>query len=283
MTSVTVEDAGLVGPDSVTWQVHSDPSMWIGGIRSLFLQALHPRVVAGVVQNSDYRTDPLGRLFRTADFIGTTTYGTRAQAEKAGERVRRIHRALPAKDSATGETFRLDEPELLLWVHCAEVVSFADVARLSGMPLTRGSLDRYFDEQRAVAALVGLDPSRVPGSVRQMRGYFAEMRPRLSAGPDARTISAFLHRPPLTGALRFGLGVYEPLMAHLAYSLLPRWAVALYGDRAYPRPAALTMLRGLRTFALMVPSRVPFFGLGPHATAAIDRLGADARPSMAKL
>lgn len=283
MTSAAVEDAGLVGPDSVTWQVHSDPSMWIGGIRSLFLQALHPRVVAGVVQNSDYQTDPLGRLLRTADFVGTTTYGTRAQAETAGERVRRIHRSLTATDRSTGGKFRLDEPELLLWVHCAEVVSFADVARLSGMPLTLERLDRYFDEQRAVAALVGLDPDRVPGSVRQMREYFTEMRPRLAAGQDARTIFDFLHRPPLTGALRLGVGVYEPLMAHLAYSLLPRWAVALYGDRAYPRPAALTMLRGLRSFALHMPSRVPFFGLGPHATAAMDRLGAAARPSAAKL
>ena len=37
-----------------------------------------------------------------------------------------------------GTEYRLDEPELLLWVHCAEISSYTDIARRAGMPLARG-------------------------------------------------------------------------------------------------------------------------------------------------
>ena len=63
-------------PNSVSWQMHADPTMWIAGIASLYLQALHPKAVAGVVQNSNFQADPLGRLKRTADFVGLGVYGT---------------------------------------------------------------------------------------------------------------------------------------------------------------------------------------------------------------
>src|SRR5690349_15331759 len=118
---------GLLGPYSVTWQLHGDPAMWVAGIRSLYLQALHPRAVAAVVQNSAFQTDPLGRLVRTADFVGVSTYGTRDEVERAAARVRRVHRSLRARDPDSGQPFRIDEPDLLLWVHCAEVASFLSV------------------------------------------------------------------------------------------------------------------------------------------------------------
>ncbi|MFE3937172.1 oxygenase MpaB family protein, partial [Streptomyces goshikiensis] len=79
-------DPGLYGPGSVTWQCHGDPVMWIAGVRALYLQALHPRAVRGVMENSDFRADAWGRLLRTADFVGTLTYGTTDAAERAGAR-----------------------------------------------------------------------------------------------------------------------------------------------------------------------------------------------------
>ncbi|GGW39540.1 hypothetical protein GCM10010381_25310 [Streptomyces xantholiticus] len=80
---------------------------------------------------------------RTADFVGTITYGTTEAAEKAGARVRRIHARLRATDPVTGEPYGVDEPELLLWVHCAEVASYLEVARRSGLPLHGDLADRY--------------------------------------------------------------------------------------------------------------------------------------------
>src|SRR5438445_623823 len=68
-------DPGLFGPDSVTWRVHADASMFVGGIAALLLQSLHPRAAAIVASSSRFREEPLHRLSRTASFVAATTYG----------------------------------------------------------------------------------------------------------------------------------------------------------------------------------------------------------------
>ncbi|OLF16552.1 oxygenase MpaB family protein [Actinophytocola xanthii] len=291
MTSVTsATDTGIFGPDSVTWQLHAEPAMWLAGIRSLYLQALDPRTVAGVIQNSDFRNDPLGRLVRTANFVGASTYCPTDEVERHALRVRQVHRELRVVDRDTGERYRVDEPDLLLWVHCAEVSSFLAVVRRAGFPLTAAHADQYLDEQRRAAALVGLDPDEVPGDVVAMRAYLAHRRPLLRRTDDADEIYDFLHRPPVSGSLALGLPVYEPLVGHLAYSLLPRWATDLYGRRPYPKPVATAMLRTFsgalrtaqRTARRLV--REPRLGpLQPHPVLAVRRLGVWATPSAARL
>ena len=283
-----MSDAGLFGPSSVSWQLHAEPAMWLAGIRSLYLQALHPRAVAGIVQNSDFRGDPLGRLVRTANFVGATTYCPRPEVDRLATQVRSVHRSL--RGTYEGETFRLDEPELLLWVHCAEVSSFLTVVRRAGFPLTAAHADRYLDEQRASAALVGLDPDEVPGSVAAMRRYLRYMRPTLRRTEDADLIYDFLHRPPVGGKLALGLPLYESMVGHLAYSLLPDWAVELYGRRAYPAPVSTATMRTLSETLRAVQKTVrtvvrePRLGpLVPHPVLAVRRLGKWAMPSARRL
>ncbi|MFI0469246.1 oxygenase MpaB family protein [Saccharopolyspora sp. 5N102] len=277
-----MRDEGLFGPRTVTWQLHADPAMWIAGICSLYLQALHPRAVAAVVQNSRFREDPLGRLMRTGNFVATTTYGTTAEAESAGERVRRVHRMLSATDRRTGAEIHLDDPDLLRWVHCAEVASFAGVVRRAGFPLTDAQLDRYFDEQRRAAALVGLDPAEVPGSTRAMAEYFEQIRPELQRTADSDLVYDFLHRPfAQWWLLPVNLG-YLPL-GHLAYSVLPGWARKLHGRPAYPAPVVAAGLCGFRTTGLAVPDQLRFRYPGDHVQRAVDRLGKTAMPSIKTL
>src|SRR5689334_18634886 len=119
------------------------------------LQALHPRAAEVVNQNSTFREDVWGRLTRTTDFIGVTTYGTTAQALSAGARVRAVHAAMATVDPATGHGYRADEPELLTWVHCALVDSVLEVLPRSGVALDGEQADRYVEEQVRSAALVG--------------------------------------------------------------------------------------------------------------------------------
>jgi len=286
--SAEPNDLGLFGPDSVSWQLHAEPAMWLAGIRSLYLQALHPRAVAGILQNSDFRADPLGRLVRTANFVGAATYCPRDEVLRAAARVRSVHRSLRA--TLDGGTYRIDEPELLLWVHCAEVSSFLSVVRRAGFPLTAAHADRYLDEQRRSAELVGLDPDEVPGSVAAMTEYLRAVRPTLRRTEDTDAIYDFLHRPPVGGKLALGLRLYEPMVGHLAYSLLPGWAVRLYGRRAYPAPVSTVGMRALsetlralqRTVRTLV--REPRLGpLVPHPVLAVRRLGSWATPSAKRL
>src|SRR5580693_6660433 len=56
------------GMDRPIRTVHGDASMFVGGLRALLLQSLHPLAMAGVAQHSDYRRDPWGRLQRTSTF-----------------------------------------------------------------------------------------------------------------------------------------------------------------------------------------------------------------------
>ncbi|GGM08051.1 hypothetical protein GCM10010129_59950 [Streptomyces fumigatiscleroticus] len=272
-------DPGLFGPSSVTWQMHGDPMMWIAGIRALYLQALHPRAVRGVMQNSDFRRDAWGRLLRTADFVGTTTYGTTEAAEQAGARVRKIHGMLRATDPGTGERYGIDEPELLLWVHCAEVDSYLHVLRRSGFPLTDAQADRYLAEQRESARLVGLDPAAVPADRRRMAAYFAGIRPELAAGAEAREVDDFLLRPPTPPLLVPARALLWRHVAQLAYASLPPYAHRLYG-RPAPEPAAVTRhLRATGSLLRCVPARLRWQLPPKHILRAMARLGPGARPA----
>ncbi|QVQ50542.1 DUF2236 domain-containing protein [Spiractinospora alimapuensis] len=221
----------FVSPESATWRVQLDRAMWVAGVRGLMLQALHPRAMRGVWQRSDFRDDPTGRLIRTADFVATMTYGSAAEVAELGARVRMIHSRLRFVDPETGRTHRVDEPDLLLWVHCAEVVSYLEVTVRAGLRLERGDADAYFAEQRDTAAQVGLDPADVPGSVAEMRSYLARMRPSLRATPEARAAIRFLLWPALPDRLRW-LNPAKPLwwpVGALGYYALPRFARRMLG------------------------------------------------------
>ncbi|MEU0298090.1 oxygenase MpaB family protein [Streptomyces sp. NPDC006175] len=276
-------DPGLFGPDSVTWQMHGDPMMWVAGVRALYLQALHPRAVRGVMQNSDFRQDAWGRLLRTADFVGTLTYDTTRDAEKAGARVRRIHGLLKATDPVTGEVYGIDEPRLLLWVHCAEVDSYLQVQRRSGFPIGDAQADRYVDEQREAARLVGLAPSGVPATTAALAAYFEQVRPQLAAGREASDVDDFLRHPPVPALLVPARALIWRRVAALAYDSLPAYAHELYG-RAAPPPAAVDRrLRATGTALRSVPARLRRRLPPGHIVKAMARLGPGSRPAPYKL
>jgi uncharacterized protein (DUF2236 family) len=228
-------DDGLFGPASVTWRIMAEPVLWVAAFRALYLQALHPQVMRGTWQNTAF-ADPKqawGRFLRTSEFVRVRTYGTLAEVDRAGRRVRKLHATLRGTGE-DGREFRLDEPELLLWVHCAEIGSYADIAHRSGLPFTGAELDAFVDEQRRSAAVVGLDPAEVPGSMAALGEYFAAMRPRLRATPEARQALARSVNPVLLPAPNLPLRLLTPPISGLGFATLPRWARRLYGIPASP-------------------------------------------------
>lgn len=273
------EDLGLFGPGSVTWKVHEEPILIVAGLRSLYLQALHPRAMAGVAQNSNYRTDAWGRLVRTATYVGTTIYGTTTEAEAAGRRLRTRHARMRATDPFTGEEFRVDDPELLRWVHVTEVESFVSTARRAGLALTDDEVDGYYTEQRRSAALVGLDPDDVPGTAAEVADYYRDVRPQLRMTREAAETAVFLTAPPIPWKLslpaRVGLNLGPPRWAYFgiaatALGMLPPWALRLYGGLGLPTTALSADLsaRALRLALAAVPRR---YREGPLQQAAKER------------
>jgi len=200
-------------------RVHGDSSMFIGGIRALLLQSLHPLAMAAVAEHSDYRGDPWGRLQRTSYFLAVTTYGRASDAQQAIARVRAVHQRVTGT-APDGRPYTASDPHLLTWVHIAEADSFLRAhARFGTHPLDQAGRDGYVADMARIGAELGVpDPPRTEAELAdRIRGYRAE----LAATAQAREAAAFLLlRPPLPAIARPGYGV----LAAAAVSLLPGWA-----------------------------------------------------------
>jgi uncharacterized protein (DUF2236 family) len=212
------DEPGWFAEDAPIRRVHSDASMFIGGLRALLLQSLHPLAMAGVAQHSDYRRDPWGRLQRTADFLAATTFGPSSQAQRAVDRVHRVHRRVVGVAS-DGQPYAANDPHLLEWVHIAELDSFlAAHDRYGNDPLVGDDRDRYVADAAVVARALGvIDP---PETEAQLRSRLDAYRPELRGTPEARAAARYLLlQPPLPFAARAPYG----LIAGAAVALMPAW------------------------------------------------------------
>jgi len=200
-------------------RVHGDASMFIGGIRALLLQSLHPAAMLGVAEHSGYRDDMWGRLARTSRFIAMTTFGTAEDAERMVGAVRAIHERVTGT-MPDGTAYAASDPHLLGWVHVAEIDSFLRAHDVYGQrPLTGADRDAYVAQTAEVARRLGvLDP---PTTEAGLRATLAAYRPELRGTPEAREAATYvLLRPPLPWAAR---GPYAVLGA-AAVGLMPRWS-----------------------------------------------------------
>jgi len=228
-------------------RVHADASMFVGGLRALLLQSLHPLAMAGVAQHSDYRGDPWGRLQRTSTFLAVTTFGTATDAQRAVDKVRGIHRRVRGQ-APDGREYRADDPHLLEWVHIAEVDSFLQAYQLYGAaPLDQAGRDDYVADTARVAAALGvLDPPRTEADLRtRLAGYRSELCSTEAAREAARFL---LITPPLSLLARAPYGV----LAASAVSMLPPWARL---------PLRLPYLPPLEATAIRVSGRVLVSGI----------------------
>ncbi|MDG5489229.1 oxygenase MpaB family protein [Sphingomonas sp. BGYR3] len=218
-------DNALFTPDDVTWRVHGDVvSMLAGGVASLMMQMLHPRVLAGVWDHSNFRTDMHGRLRRTARFIAQTTYGDRGAAEAVIDRVRRIHAAVGGT-LPDGTPYRADDPHLLAWVHVTETTSFLDGWIRYGEPgMRRADQDRYFAEMARMGRALGADP--VPESRAEAERLIASYRPELRVDDRTREVLRLLlaQRAPSAAAQPV-----QALTMQAGIDLLPGWAQRMHG------------------------------------------------------
>jgi uncharacterized protein (DUF2236 family) len=237
-------DPGLFGPDAVCWQVHADfPTMMAGGISALLLQALHPRALAGVWDHSNFREDLQGRLGRTAQFVAGTTYGSRHDALALIAHVKDIHQRVQGI-APDGRPYSANDPDLLTWVHVAEMSSFlAGYLRYVDSHLSPARQDRYFEETALVAELLGARD--VPKSRAAVHAYLNAMRAELVASDRTRTVVEVLMtwqapRPGLRPAVR--------LFLDAGIQLLPPWAMQMLDLKRPPLQAALAAA-AMRTVA----------------------------------
>jgi uncharacterized protein (DUF2236 family) len=184
-------DPGLFGPTSMAWRVHSDlVAMLIGGFSALLHQTLHPLAIAGVAQHSSYRTDPLGRLRRTAHFVAATTYGASALANAEIARVVAVHERVRGQ-TRDGRPYSASDPALLTFVHATEVDGFLRAYQRYGpAALVAREKDQYVAEMAEIARRLGA--KAVPASVTQLRAYLRAVRAELAFTAEAHDAVTFL-------------------------------------------------------------------------------------------
>ncbi|MBF8732198.1 MULTISPECIES: oxygenase MpaB family protein [Pseudomonas] len=213
-------DPGLFGPQSISWQVHGDfPSMLVGGISALMLQLLHPLALAGVWDHSNFRQDLLGRLRRTSQFISGTTFGSTRDAEWLIEKVRTIHLKVVGT-APDGRPYAASDPDLLTWVHVAEVSSFlAAHLRYRNPRLSREAQDAYYNEIALIAERLGARD--VPRSCQAVEDYLQRMRPQLLCDARSHGVVDILLDAPAPSRMAQPVG---KLMLNAGIDLLPDWA-----------------------------------------------------------
>ena len=237
----------LFPPDSVAWRVNGDVvTMMIGGVSGLLLQMLHPAVLAGVWDHSDFRADMHGRLRRTAKFIAVTTYDHAEAGQAAIDKVNRIHRKLGGV-LPDGTAYRVSDPALLAWVHVTETISFLDAwIRYAEPAMSRTDQDAYFDEMDRVGQALGADP--LPRTRAEAEAVIQSFRPALRADARTREVADMVMRQRIGApAVDAAAGV----IMQAGFDLLPPWAQTLHGQRPpLPRPVvragALTTARFIR-------------------------------------
>lgn len=216
---------GLLRPDSVAWEVHGDvAAMMVGGIAALLMQMLHPAVLAGVWDHSNFRNDIHGRLRRTARFIALTTYGSRAEAEEAIERVKKVHGGVTGK-LPDGTPYAANDPSLLTWVHATETYCFLEAWKRYAKPgMPPAEQDKYFVEMREIATRLGC--LSVPESYSATIAYMRDRRGELAVNDRTREIVTLLLNPAVQNVAFLPL---QKMSAQAAVDLLPWWARRMHG------------------------------------------------------
>ncbi|HRY09066.1 MAG: DUF2236 domain-containing protein [Actinobacteria bacterium] len=243
---------GWFAPGDAIWTVHGSVATFLGGIRSLLLQALHPLALAGVDRHSGYREDPFGRLQRTGAFIAATTYGSASLAEQTIRAIQSMHSRVRGT-APDGRTYSAQDPRLLLWVHIALTNSmlraYLDFGRDG-----RIDADSYVADMAVIARAMGVPEP--PTTVAQLTDAFNDFRPELRVDADTRRTQRFILDAPLPLTLKPGYRV----LARAAWDSLPPWALTMLDST--PRMAGLdraladASLRVLRVALVASPARL---------------------------
>jgi uncharacterized protein (DUF2236 family) len=221
-------DPGLTGPGSMSWELHSDMGVVAAaGTGAIIMEILHPAVMAGVHDRSNYQTQPERRMRNTFGYVVATTFGSTEAATALIERVRRMHEQVNGT-MPDGRPYRAMDPDLIGWVHNAIPWAIMLAYDAYHRPLSVAEKNRYLAEQAVIGRMSGAGD--VPTTVDELDEYVEHMRPQLAVNEQT------------LGFLDFVMGPHEGtyrvndlerrsrrLNATASMMLLPEWARRLAG------------------------------------------------------
>jgi uncharacterized protein (DUF2236 family) len=222
-------DPGLAGgPGSLSWELHGDlATVSAAGMAAILMEVLHPSVMAGVSQQSTFRTEPLRRAQNTLGYVLRTTFGNTDAATAVIERVRRMHGRVQGS-RPDGVPYDALDPELLAWVHTCIPWAIMEAFHRYRRPLSRAERDRYLSEQAPIGRMGGAQG--VPESMDELEAFVERMRPLMAVNEQTREFIDFL-AGDVDGELRATRREQLERRLGLAASMLlmPTWARQLTG------------------------------------------------------
>lgn len=233
----------------------------------MLLQVAHPLVAAGVTSHSDFHEDLWKRLIHTLNALYLIVYGSKAEADAVGERVRCVHdrvrgrTAEPLGPFPAGTRYSASDPELMAWVHATLVETSLTLYTRFVRRLSDEQMDAYYRDMALVARIFGTPADAISPTLREFRRFFAERlsSPEISVSEPARRVAQVILR---ASSLPRPLRLIAPVHRLSTAALLPprlreeygldwslRRALALRGGAESLRLAALPLL--------VVASRLP--------------------------
>ena len=251
-------DLGYFGPKSVSWQVHREVTVLFGGARAVLMQAAHPLVIAGARATGFYERNPWKRLQRTLILTYTITFGTKAEAHAAADRINDVHARIKGVDEVTGQPYDALDPQLLLWVHACLVDSALLFEELTVGKLDDAGRQRFHEEQMLAAEMVKIPREIIPPTVPELRAYMADVIDRgdLRVTDSARKVAELFYHPPAEAEWRPVLkGVSRLAFATLPAPLREEFGIRLGPAKRAAMPATFAATRLARP---LLPPKVRY-------------------------
>lgn len=156
------------------WRAAGDIRLLSTSGYALLLQVAHPTVGAGVLEHSNFREDPWGRLLRTLDYVHGSIYGGPELAGEIGRRVRAMHQDIKGI-KPNGEHYHALEPRAYAWVHATLASAFLDGHRVFGRRMSAAQREAFWQEWLRMGRLIGVRERDLPESWGDFRHYFDTM------------------------------------------------------------------------------------------------------------
>lgn len=185
-------NAGIFGPQSMSWRINRESALFLGAGRAALLQLAHPWVAAALAEHSTVMNKPIARFHNTFRVVFTMVFGSRDQALGAARHLYALHtriRGQMPKDVARwkrGSYYEANEIAGLRWVF-ATLVESAVVAHDCMLPaLTATEREQYYAESKTLAGLFGIPVRALPENWEAFSAYNRQMHESEELGVSDR-------------------------------------------------------------------------------------------------